>query len=259
MHLKLRDETVRRNIEIFKIILKRASHSIQQVEKQSEEFRAFFHRLNGEIRFIDLTSEPMDSKEWIVISLCFSLPKSDGDFISFEVLGGESSLFSWDGLRPEALSILKETVKTIQLMAKFLPYIQNLNATFRELSQVNLDSFLDEVPTKDLIHEAWSQVTREESEVLLKKKPVGAFLFRQDEFALILEGQLTKSHKRPMKCITLTYLDRMHKVVDYTLVKNKSGWTIYNDDPCLRGEVFPTVRALLGSFDSELTAPVLNR
>ena len=259
MHLKIRDETVRRNIEIFKIILKRASHSTQQTEKHSEDFRAFVHRLNGEVRFVDLSSEPIDSKDWVVISFHFSLPKKDGDLASFEVSGSEYSLFSWDGFCPEALSILKETVKTIQLMAKFLPYIQSLNATFRELSQVNLDSFLDEIPTKDLIHEAWCQVTRQECERLLKQKPSGAFLFRQDEFASILESQLTRSHKRPTKCITLTYLDAKRRVVDFTLVKRKGGWIVYNDDPRLRGEIYPTVKSLLSSFDSALTVPILNR
>jgi len=259
MHLKIWNETVRRNIEIFKIILKRTSHSNQQTEKQCEDFRAFVHRINGEIRFVDLSSEPIDSKEWIVISFHFSLPKRDGDLPSFEVLGSENSLFSWDGFYPDALAVLKETVKTIQLMARFLPYIQNLNATFRELSQVNLDSFLDEIPTKDLIHEAWYQVTRQECEKLLMQKATGSFLFRQDEFAAILEGQLTRSHKRPMKCITLTYLNEKRRVVDFTLVKRRSGWIIYNDDPCLSGEMYPTVKALLSRFDSELAVPVLNR
>ncbi len=259
MYLKIRDETVRRNIEIFKIILKRASHSTQQTEKQSEDFRAFVHRLNGEIRFTDLSSEPIDSKDWVVISFQFSLPEKDGELISFEVSGSENAIFSWDGFCPQALSVLKETVKTIQLMAKFLPYIQNLNSTFRDFSQINLDSFLDEIPAKDLIHEAWIQSTRQECESLLKQKTPGAFLFRQDMFASILEGQLSKSHKKQVKCITLTYLDSKRRVVDFTLVKRKNGWLVYSDDPCLRGEIYPTVKALLSSFKSVLVVPLLNR
>src|SRR3989339_2040727 len=115
MHLKIMDETVRRNIEIFKIILKRSSHSISQAERTSEAFKAFVHRFNGEICFVDLNSEPIDSRNWIVVSFQFSLPEKAGDPVSFEVLGNENSLFSLDGFYPEALLVLKETVKTIQL------------------------------------------------------------------------------------------------------------------------------------------------
>src|SRR5262249_28364183 len=150
-----------------------------------------------------------------------------------------------------------ETVKTIQLMAKFLPRIQSLTSTFREFSQINLDSFLDEIPTKDLIHEAWAQIGHEECEKLLSDKPPGTFLFRQDEFAMMLEEQLKEAHKKSVKCITLTYLNSKHRVVDHTLVKKKEGWVVYNDDPCLRGSVYPNVRALLDSFRGVLKLPLL--
>jgi hypothetical protein len=260
MYLKIRDEIVRRNVEIFKIILKRASHSAEasQTEKKSQDFKAFVHRLTGEVRFTDLNSEPVDSSDWVVVSFYFSLPENGADSITFEVSGREDALFSWDGFQPQALDALKETVKTIQLMAKFLPALQSLSATFRDFSQVNLDSFLDEIPTKDLIHEAWRQVDHRQCEEILSKKPAGTFLFRQDEFAAILEGQLSEAHKKPLKCITLTYVNPMNRIVDTTLVKKKEGWIVYNDDPCLRGPVYPTVRSLLDSFREVLRVPLLS-
>ncbi len=261
MYLKIRDETVRRNVEIFKIILKRASHSADtsQTEKKSQDFKAFVHRHTGEVRFTDLNSEPMDSGDWVVVSFYFSLPENSGDSVTFEVSGREDSLFSWDGFRPQALDALKETVKTIQLMSKFLPALQSLAATFRDFSQINLDSFLDELPAKDLIHEAWNQIDHQQCERLLYQKPPGTFLFRQDEFAAILESHLSEAHKKPMKCITLTYVNNMNRIVDRTLVKKKEGWIVYNDDPCLRGAVYPTVKALLESgFRELLKAPLLN-
>ena len=258
MYLKIQDATVRKNIEIFKIILKRESHSNLQIKKTSEEVKAFINRINGELRFAELNSGPIDSTDWIVVSFHFSLPEKLGDPVAFEVLGSENSLFSWDGFLPQALTVLKETVKTMQLMAKFLPYIQNLNATFRDFSQINLDSFLDQMPSKDLIHEVWRLVDRVGCERLFMNKPIGSFLFRQDEFAAILEAQLSKAYKKPMKCITLTYLDLTRRGVDFTFVKRKEGWVVYNDDPCLRGALYPTVKSVLNHFKAVLLVPLLN-
>lgn len=260
MYLKVQDETVRRNIEIFKIILKRASHSVESFhsEKQGQDFKAFVHRLRGEIRFADFNSDPVDSKDWIVVSFHFSLPEKPGESVAFEVTDKEGAVFSWDGFQSQALLVLKETVKTIQLMAKFLPCIQNLSMTFREFSQINLDSFLDEIPAKDLIHESWYQSDRQECEKLLSQKKRGTFVFRQDEFAALLESALIQAHKKSIKCITLTYVGALHKISDITLVKKKEGWLIYNDDPCLRGCIYPTVRILLDRFRSVLKVPLLN-
>ncbi len=258
MYLKVRDQTVRRNVEIFKIILKRASHSVDLLQtERSQDFKAFIHRISGEVRFADLNSDPLDPKDWVIVSFVFSLPKKEGDSISFEVSGKEGFLFSWDGLHSEAVGILKETVKTIQLMAKFLLQIQNLSSTFREFSRINIDSFLDELPSRDLIHEAWCQVDREKCEEILLSKSAGTFLFRQDEFASILESQLILAHKKNIKCITLTYLDITRKVKDLTLIKKAEGWIVYDNDPCLRGTIYPTVKVLLDRFKATLRIPLL--
>jgi hypothetical protein len=260
MYVKLQDETVRRNIEVFKIILKRASHSVDamQAEKKDKEFKAFVHRIKGEVRFADLSAEPLDSKDWVLVSFRFSLPEVVKESLLCEVLGSEGVAFSWDGFHEGALSVLKETIKTIQFMSKFLPSLQNLAKAFRDFSQINLDAFLEEMPAKDLIHEAWCQLDLEECEKLLLQKSAGTFLFRQDFFTAILEKLLTQVHQKQIKCITLTYIDAWQKVSDLTLVKKKEGWMIYDDDPCLRSAMYPTVRALLERFKGVLKSPVLH-
>lgn len=260
MDVKLRDETVRRNVEIFKIILKRSSHAIETgaSEKKEQFFRAFVHRRKGEIRFVDLSAEPLEEKEWILVSFRFFLP-SQGEFgVSFEISEEEGILFSWDGLDPEALQVFKETVKTIQMVSKLLVRFHNLAAVFREFSQVNLDSFLEEIQTKDLIHEAWHQIDRVQCEKLFSDKHAGTFLFRQDEFALRLQNALMKNGRSAVKCLTLTYLDFAHRTVDVTLIKKKEGWLIYDNDPKLQGPLYPTVKALLGRFRGKLLLPLLN-
>ncbi|MBX9923517.1 MAG: hypothetical protein K2Y01_05345 [Rhabdochlamydiaceae bacterium] len=260
MYVRLQDETVRRNIEVFKIILKRASSSVDAIvaEKKEKEFKAFVHRIKGEVRFADLSAEPLDTKDWLLVSFRFSLPKNAKESLHCEVLGPEGASFSWDGFQEVALSVLKETIKTIQFMSRFLPSLQNLSRAFRDFSQINLDAFLEEMPAKDLIHEAWCQLDREECERLLLQKSAGTFLFRQDFFTAILEKLLTQTHQKQIKCITLTYIDAWQKVSDLTLVKKKEGWMIYNDDPCLRATMYPTVRALLDRFKGVLKSPVLH-
>lgn len=260
MYVKIQGETVRRNIEVFKIILKRASHSVDsmQTEKKEKEFKAFVHRIKGEVRFADLSAEPLDARDWLLVSFRFTLPKNSKDSLHCEVLGSEGGAFSWDGFHEVALSVLKETIKTVQFMAKFLPSLQTLSLAFRDFSQINLDVFLEEIPAKDLIHEAWCQLDREECEKLLLQKSEGTFLFRQDFFTAILEKLLTQAHQKQIKCITLTYVDAWKKVSDLTLVKKNDGWMIYNDDPCLRSAIYPTVRALLDRYKGVLKNPVLH-
>lgn len=260
MYLKLRNDIVRRNIEIFRIILKRASHlaADSELEKRDQVFKVFIHKSKGEVRFSDLSSEPLDSRDWTVAFFHLSLPQSFKEEVLFDISGADHTFFSWNGFQQEALVSLRETVKTIQLMTKFLPRLKSISATLKEFSQINLDSFLDEIPTKDLIHEAWHQICRERCEYLLESQSPGTFLFRQDEFALILEEQLKAAHEQAIKCITLTYLNNAHKVIDLTLVKKKEGWLIYNNDPSLEGSVYPSARALLDSLRRMLKKPLLN-
>lgn len=260
MYVKLEGETVRRNVEVFKIILKRASHSVDsmQTEKREKEFKAFVHCVKGEVRFADLSAEPLDSRDWMLVSFRFSLPNTPKDSLLCEVLGSEGGAFSWNGFHEGALCVLKETIKTVQFMTKFLPSLQTLSSAFRDFSQINLDAFLEEIPAKDLIHEAWCQLDREECEKLLLQKTAGTFLFRQDYFTGVLEKLLSQAHQKQIKCITLTYVDAWKKVSDLTLVKKKEGWMIYNDDPCLGSPIYPTVRALLDRFKGVLKNPVLH-
>ena len=260
MYLKLRNGIVRRNIEIFRIILKRASHlaANSQTEKTEHVFKVFIHKAKGEVRFSDLSSDPLDSRDWVVAFFYLSLPETSKQEISFDISGSDRTFFSWDGFELEALTSLRETVKTIQLMTKFLPRLKSIASTLKEFSQINLDSFLDEMPTKDLIHEAWHQISRENCEYLLGSQDPGTFLFRQDEFAAILEAQLIRAHKEAISCITLTYINNFQKVVDLTLVKKKEGWIIYNNDPSLENPIYPSARALLDSLRRVLKKPLLN-
>ena len=130
MYLKIDNDLVRKNIEIFKIILKRAiqTHEETKNEKTTQQFKAFIHRGCGEIRFSDINPESLDDKEWTLVSFHFSLPKELDESFSINVTDIDEQQFSWEGFNPKAVSALKETLKTIQFISRFLPKLKNLTA-----------------------------------------------------------------------------------------------------------------------------------
>jgi hypothetical protein len=260
MKLKIENEIVRRNIEIFKIIMKRAAHRAEELNPAQRKlsYHVFIHRSKGEIRFLEEESGVAHNKEWQRAVFQFTLPSDKSCGFMCEIEGIEKDSFSWRDLKPEALSVLKETIKTVQFIGRFLPKLSSLPAVLHEFSQVNLDSFLDVLGTRDIIHEAWHQVDRVECERLLLSQSSGTFLFRKDEFASILEQELINAWKTQIKCITLSYIDSVQKVSDLTLVKKKEGWLFYNDDPNLEGPLYPSVNLLLDSLKGLLKTPLLH-
>lgn len=260
MYLKIENDIVRKNIEIFKIILKRAIqfHETAETEKTAQHFKAFIHRGCGEIRFSDFSGEPLDAHNWAPVSFLFSLPKTEEESFSINISDLNEHSFTSEGFQSTALSAIQETLKTIQFISKFLPRLKNLSAVLKEFSLMNLDTFLDTLSTKDLVHEAWHFLKRDECERLLLKQPQGTFLFRKDEFATVLEKRLKIEHKEPITCITLSYVAYFNKTSDLTLIKKKNGWLIYNDDPSLSGPIYPSASSLLESLRGVLKSPLLH-
>ena len=260
MHLKIQNDIVRKNVEIFKIILKRATqaHEESRTDNVMQHFKAFVHRSRGEIRFSDFNAEQLDTREWTLVSFQFSLHETPEESFSIDITDIDAHSFSWSTFNPEAFSTLKETLKTIQFIARFLPRLKSLSALFREFSLMNLDTFLDQLTTKDLIHESWHSLNRLECEKLLLIHPPGMFLFRKDEFASLLEEQLSQEHKIQIQCITLSYVSSLKKISDLTLVKRAKGWVVYNNDPCLEGSLYPSIRSLFESLRGILKTPLLH-
>ncbi len=260
MYLKVQNDIVRKNVEILKIILNQAIQAREEskLETLTQCFNAYVHKDRGEIRFRDLTVSSLDTYEWSQVSFIFSLSNNSEESFSLDISNTNSDVFSWDELNPKAFAALKETLKTIQFISKFLPKLKRLSEVLREFSLMNLDTFLDELPTKDLIHEAWHSLQREECEKLLINHQPGTFLFRQDTFAAILESELSKEHNKTIKCITLSYVSGLHKISDLTIVKQDTRWIIYNNDPSLNSCPYPSARSLLESLRSILKTPFLH-
>jgi hypothetical protein len=253
-------DVVRKNVEILKIILNRVSQLYEDPSSKDTSTKSilvFMHRIRGEIRFFDPYSDTIDPREWTCLRFCFSAsPKSQESF-SLDVSNIEEKCFSWEDLKPEAFTTLKETIKTVRFLSRLYPKLPNLSTTLKKFSLTDVDSLFNRFAGKDIIHEAWYSLDKKETESLLSAYPSGTFLFRKDSFAEILEEQLSLSHKETIACITLSFTSDMKQICDKTLVKNKKGWTVYNDDPNLETQFYPSIYSLLDSLKNIINTPLI--
>lgn len=260
MKLKVENDIVRKNVELFKVLLKKScQQTTLNKDLEGKIYQAFIHKVNGELRFNDVSPE-ITGKElslWRPITLRVLTHRGSPEKIECEVIE-KQMIPSEGGVGAEAFKILEETLKTIQIIARLLPNVQSLPRLFMEFSQVHLEVLEAKRRYSDLIHEAWHQLDRLQTEAFLQEKDRGSFLFRKDEYAAILEEGLTKAHDRTIKCITLSYLDKEGKVCDLTLVKNSLGWLVYNDDPNLTEPIYPDIEAFLDNMKGILSAPMIH-
>lgn len=255
------NEIIRKNVEVFKIILKRVSQLYENasgIDKTAQSVLVFMHRSRGEIRFFDHYAESLNPNEWTCIRFHFSPSNFSQESFSVGISNVNEKHFSWEELQPEAFFNLKETIKTIQFISKFLPKLKSFSSVLKEFSLTNIDTLFKHFPSQDIIHEAWHNLDRNECEQVLLNHPPGVFLFRKDEFASILEDQLSLTHKQKITCITLSYASSIKKISDLTLVKTNEGWTLYNDNPDLEEAKYPSVYSLLDSMRGVCNTPLLH-
>ena len=256
MKLKVESDVVRKNVELFKVLLKKSSQQTTSNKiLQGKIYKAFINKLSGELRFCDVSPEtsPSELFNWRPLSFRVFAPPSES--MKCEII--EQNIQSGiEGVAPEAVKVLQETVKTIQLISRLLPRIQNLPRLFLEFSQVHLEVSGSKKGQYDIVHNSWHQLDRIETESLLGSKEIGTFIFRKDEYARILEKELSKAHAEPIKCITLSYLDFEKKICDLTLVLVKQGWVVYNDDPTLDQPVYPDIEIFIDNMKGILVSPL---
>lgn len=245
MKIIVQNSTVSRNIDLFKKVAQNLSRhkEIHQI-LQGKGLSGFVNCLTGELYFGEMVEE--NPQNWKAIFL--SLAQTE-DFL---VVGVEGVQFRVGDFSPPAYQTMLDTIRILNLTFKLLQSKLDLDGLLRILDQMEFTL------SKDLVHDAWHQVDRIGAERLLYKQIPGTFLFRKDEYAALLEQQLTEQLATPIKCITLTYLDKKARVVDFTLVKRAGSWIFYNDDPCLEGAAKPEVFALLGDLGDAITLPLLS-
>lgn len=251
MKITIKNEIVRKNIELFQKLVQR--QALKESAKEEILVHALVHRKTGNIRFLDKDTASLEG-EWKPICIRIHASLKEGVFEVVEEK--DMSAFQCTDLQPLAYAIMVETIHTLNQLIG-----QEPNAAH---AGVLLDSFAhceilatDAAMLKDLIHDAWHQTDRLGAEDLLSGCAIGTFLFRKDEYASLLEEELRPEFGQDLTCFTLTYVENSEKIIDRTIVKWKDKWLFYDDDPTLSGHSFPSVYELLGTLKKHLKDPLL--
>lgn len=258
MKLKVSNDLVLKNVECFKLYLKRYAETIPpDASSVDMKIQAFVHANSGEVIFSEPNYEPGGGKFWQKVTFHFFSVGDKKSRASVELQKSEEGI-GQASLDARAQFVFSETIKTMQTIGRLLPSSQARASLLKEYSKVHLE-LVEHLPLhNDVIHAAWHQMSRKDAEKALHRSEVGTFLFRKDEYASILESQLCKAHKTEVKCVTLSYVDLHRNVCEYTLVKTYHGWLTYQGDPSLDETVFPTIDAFLDNMKGVLKQPLLH-
>lgn len=258
MQVKIENEQVRKNIELFLHILGRSVAAHEKKALHQRIYRAFVNRVNGEILFSDLLPDPalLEKKDWKLVKLrCDPIEKG----VVFEVdeSEGGQDRFHCEELAPLAYRTVADTIHMLNECAELFLKAKDPDQQIEDLSHLSIEPSSLKGPY-NLIQAAWHPVDRFEAESLLFKHPYGSFIFRKEGYAKLLEEELTYSLKHPIKCFTLTYIEPEKKVCDLTIVFDQERFQIYNDDPNLSGKTYPDLTELLLDLNEHCKYPVFH-
>jgi hypothetical protein len=259
MRIKILDEPVRQNIEVFLQIMRRVKQ--KQLEKNLPNEKAFsvwLNRETGQLFFSDIReeSEFLGKKEWKQIEFSYLYEPISGEvhFLVKET-GEKFALFKSDDLAPSAFRILRETMRILGELSERLKGPSDLNTKFSVLTKMTIDAGVSHAD-RNVIIDCWHHVDRLEAEALLEGLPIGTYLFRRDPYADILEDQLEKQLHIKVKCFTLTFSGENHKISDLTVVHVDGAWEFYDDDPSLEQKRFHEIKDLMASMKGALRYPL---
>lgn len=244
LKVHVQSQAVRRNIDLFKQIAKKVSQ--KSFHGRAKSYTALVNRITGAMRFSEMKG--LDSREWKQIVIHIDLDRRD--LRVFKEGSQKEEAFEYKDLEPTAYRIMTETLTVLQGAA------HKINA-LEELGQLEVELFLALPMNSDLIHEAWHQLDRAEAESLLQQYSPGAYFFRKDSYAKILENELENVHQKPVKCLTLTFLDPQGVIRDLTVISYEHRWVFYDGDPNLKGASFESIEDLLSSMGDLLKEPLL--
>lgn len=257
MKIKVQSEQVRKNIELFKLILKKMNQKNTHDSSNCEMVvLGFFNKDNGEVQFSELTSANLDNTLWQPLEFKFELHGSSLKYSSCKITKPEG-VSNISDCSEQAKQILDQTLKNLTIALKILPKKNSVNDVIFEFSKINVDITNKSTRPVDVIYESWHQISRLACEEILSRYSPGTYLFRKDEFADILEKQLCNSHETTIKCVTLSYLNLNSQVCEMTLVRTHDGWLIYNDDPMLNEPLYPDIDTFLDNMKGVLKNPLM--
>lgn len=256
MKIVILDRKVHQNLALFRHLIHRQAERMRKFFRVAKKsYRAFVNCKTGELQFADLIDKKELSKDWkpIIIQL---RPNREG---AFEVVTpGNNASFDCSDFTKEGYTLFSKTLNILNQVAFHPKQSKNPFWILRQVAHIDFILSEEEEGRRNLIHEAWHNVDRSHAEYMLKDRRPGTYLFRKDEFAVILEDQLNEDLTDPVICITLTYRDWEDKISEKTLILWKGKWSFYNDDVELNEPSFDTVQELLATMKDELSSPLFS-
>lgn len=259
MRIKILDEPVRQNVELFLQILRKAKEKQGPKATHAEEvFKAWLNTDTGQMLYTEgkEASQYLGKKEWKPVSFGYQYEPRSGE-IQFVVRVAEEkeTLLRSDDLAPMAFRVFRETLKVFSEIGKLLKGPSDLDTKISVLSNVAIIAEASHAD-RNMIIDLWHHADRMQAESLLFNKPVGTYFFRKDPIASVLEMQLEKELHKRVKCFTLTYSQEGKKISDCTLVHVDLAWQIYDDDPSLTQKSFKELKDIVASQKNVLKYPL---
>jgi hypothetical protein len=256
MRITILDGPVRQNIELFLEILRRVKQ--RRTLTSDKLFKAWVNRETGQFFASELAPESsiLGKKDWKPIEICYDYNPQKGEiYFQIEEIDGIKGTFQCDDLTKEAYAIMRETLKTLNVISRHLTGPSDLETKMGVIIKLQVED-VEKHSDRNIIIDTWHAVDRFEAETLLWDKPPGTYFFRKDPYALVLEDQLKHQHEQEVKCVTLSYSQPDKKFSDLTLVHFQGAWLIYDDDPSLRGVKFSELSSLLEQMKGFLKYPL---
>lgn len=259
MRLKIQDEPVRQNLEMFLQILRKVrekqTHQPTPVDKV---FNAWLNRKTGQFSFAEVSekNQYLGKQEWKPVQFMYHYDQMKGE-IAFFVYEAEEKrdVFHSQDLTADAFKILQKTMKVFSQITQQLKGPSDLDTKISVLSRLIISPGVSH-RDKNIIIDLWHEADRMEAESLLADFPVGTYFFRKDPYAQLLEQQLERQLGKKIKCYTLTYSQENNRVTDHTLVLAEGDWQIYNDDPSLNQQRFSNLDEIITLLKGVLKYPL---
>ncbi len=258
MKVAILDKVIRRNIALFKHLMRRQAQRTQREQEIVERvIQAYVDCENGTIHFPEL--EAQIDKKWKQVSL--QLMTNEEGQVQVVMQGTDGGKdFKCGDFDPEAFQALGATMKVLnRILYNPMPrqtIEQRVHAAFRQIIQLDLELTQIEQGRSSLIEEAWVDVDREGAEALLAGKPDGTYLLRRSGWASLMEKNLNEVQPEPIKCMTLTFTEKGGKIAEHLIVFKNGKWLFFNDDLELKGKTYATLKDLLASLGSLLKTPL---
>ena len=260
MHILIEDKTVSENLRSILALLRKEEAKREKVGGSLMEKKQplFVHRKTGRLIFADMFKEQdtFQKSEWKPLLFTYAYDPLEETFHAavFEEVG---QAFRLSDLTPKALAIL---IKTLQVLNRLATLVKgpgsDLVTKLQDLCTLQIEEG-DIQKARSLLTSAWHAVDRKGAERLLKGHPIGTFLFREDYFAQLLADQLTQERGKHVKCITLSVLDSVDHLSDFTLVHIDHQWRVYDNIQFCDGEGSASLEELLQTtFKGRLKEPL---